>query len=132
MLYVERPAVTETNAGAVGLNMQSMSKVLGVLTPGVEFGGTYAEPGGVIWRPYVNAGVSLFSSNSWSVSSTFVGSPAGATPFIINSTMPSVLYHALGGLQLSTPRVIWTFNYGLSIGSGYSSQLGNVKFDYRF
>ena len=131
VLYVERPAVTETNAGAVGLNMQSMSKVLGVLTPGVEFGGTYAEPGGVIWRPYVNAGVSLFSSNSWSVSSTFVGSPAGATPFIINSSMPSVLFHALGGLQLSTPRVIWTFNYGLSIGSGYSSQLGNVKFDYR-
>ena len=132
VIYVNRPAVSETNAGAVGLNMQSISKVLGVITPGVEFGGTYARPGGVIWRPYVNAGVSAFSSNQWSITSTFVGSPAGAAPFVINSTMPSVLFHAYGGLQLSTPRVIWTFNYGLSIGSGYSSQLGNVKLDYRF
>ncbi|MGB6063045.1 MAG: autotransporter domain-containing protein, partial [Candidatus Aquilonibacter sp.] len=130
VLFVDRPPVSETNAGAVGLNMASMNKVLGIATPGIEIGGTFHQ-GDTTFRPYLNASISAFTSDHWSIASTFQGSPSGVAPFAINSSFPGVLYRAYGGLQLSQKRLILTLDYGLSLGSGYSSQTGSFKFDYK-
>jgi hypothetical protein len=130
LLFVNRPPVSETNAGAVGLNMASMNQVLGIATPGIEFGGTFHR-GDTTFRPYLNASISGFTSDHWSIASTFQGSPAGIAPFVITSSFPGVLYRAYGGLQLSEKRLIFNFNYGLSFGAGYSSQTGSFKLDYK-
>jgi hypothetical protein len=130
VLYVNRPAVSETDAGAVGLNMASMNQALGILTPGIELGGTFHR-GDTMFRPYLNASVSAFTSDHWSIASTFQGSPTGVAPFTITSSFPGVLYRTYAGFQLSQDRLIFNFDYGLSLGSGYSSQTGAFKFDYK-
>jgi hypothetical protein len=107
-----------------------MNKVLGIATPGIEIGGTFHQ-GDTTFRPYLNASISAFTSDHWSIASTFQGSPSGVAPFAINSSFPGVLYRAYGGLQLSQKRLILTLDYGLSLGSGYSSQTGSFKFDYK-
>jgi uncharacterized protein with beta-barrel porin domain len=131
VVYVDRPAVSETGAGAIGLNVGSVSKMLGIVTPGIELGETLHQ-GDTLFRPYLNASISAFSSNQWSIASTFEGSPSGVAPFVITSSFPSVLYRTYGGFQLSKDRLILNVDYGLSFGSGYSSQFGSFKFDYKF
>ena len=135
VIYLYMPAFSEYGAGALGLNVNSMSDVLFAGTPAVEFGATF-NAGGYYLRPHATLGATFFSKNSLSVGATFAGTPAGVAPFITSSTFPQTVARLSAGLDLISSKLTGgvdiRLQYDGMFADGYQSHTGGAKVSVRF
>jgi hypothetical protein len=135
VIYLYMPAFSEYGAGALGLNVNSMSDVLFAGTPAVEFGATF-NAGDYYLRPHATLGATFFSKNSLSVGATFAGTPAGIAPFVTTSTFPQTVARLSAGLDLLSARqtggVDIRLQYDGMFADGYQSHTGGAKVSVRF
>jgi hypothetical protein len=111
MNYINLDGYTESGAGALGLTVSSSDEWIVSGGPAVEIGSTIMEEG-LTFRPYVKAGVTFLSEDSFSTSARFVGTPASVAPFTISSKFDDVFAEVNAGVQLFSPDGInLRFNY---------------------
>jgi hypothetical protein len=134
-IYLYLPAFSEYGAGALGLNVNSMSDVLFAGTPAVEFGATF-NVADYYLRPHATLGATFFSKNSLSVGATFAGTPAGVAPFVTTSTFPQTVARLSAGLDLISSKLMGgvdiRLQYDGMFADGYQSHTGGAKVSVRF
>ncbi len=77
--WTRRNGFTETGAGAANLTVRSQSDVTFSASPSVELGFEYKIRNEITIRPYVRAGVTIFSRNTNRVTAGFAAAPTVAS-----------------------------------------------------
>jgi outer membrane autotransporter protein len=135
VIYLYMPAFAESGAGALSLNVSSMSQTLVAGTPAVEFGATL-HGGDHYLRPHVSFGMTFFSTNTMSVGANFAGAPAGTAPFITSTTFPDSVAKVSAGFDILSARQTGGLDvrlqYDGQFANGYQSHNGGAKVSMRF
>ena len=135
-IYTALPGFSEWGAGALGLNVAAAHKVTFAATPMFELGKTWLLANGSALRPYIQAGATVFSNNTWSLNSTFEGAPAGTAPFTTLSSLPQTLWKVSAGIDIfrvaQIPDLDLRLEYEGRFGASYNDQTGLVKLSRHF
>ncbi len=97
---VDRDGFRETGGGAANLAVSESDETYFSVTPAVEFGAQYVLSPDTLAKPYIKAGVTFFGNNSHAVTAGFIGAPAGAGGFAINSEFDDTFADIEAGLAL--------------------------------
>lgn len=132
-VHIRTSNYTESGAGALGLVVGSANDTMLSVSPMLEAGGRWDLDNGMTLRPYVAVGAMLHHKNSWGASSQFIGSAAGAAPFVATSASPNRLARTAFGVDVKvSDRVQIRAEYGGQFGKGYRSHAGVVRLNYLF
>jgi outer membrane autotransporter protein len=137
LLYVNMPSFGESGAGPLDLQVESMSNTRFAVTPTFEFGATFpAGDSANVLRPFVSLGATWYSDDTWSVSSSLEGAPAGTDPFVTTTTTPRTIGNLSAGLDIfsakKTGGLDVRLQYDGQFADHYQNQTGAVKFAVRF
>jgi hypothetical protein len=133
LMYFGMPPFSETGAGPLNLNVMGMGKVLAAGSPTLEFAKSIRRSDGSIIRPFAQAGATFFSSNTWSVTSEWAGTPAGVSPFTVTSKLPSILGKIAAGVELQlAKRLNAKFEFDRQFGQGFLDNEAWLKASMRF
>jgi uncharacterized protein with beta-barrel porin domain len=136
VIYTALPGFSESGAGPLNLAVASSNKVVFAASPTVELGQTYFPTNGPALRPFIQAGVTLLSNNTWSLNSTFESAPAGVTPFATLTSLPQTLWKVSTGIDIfgvaRIPGLDLRLEYQGRFGPGYNDQTGLVKLSRHF
>jgi uncharacterized protein with beta-barrel porin domain len=135
LLYVNMPAFSESGAGALNLNVDAISDVSFAVTPSLEIGTTWSGEG-YDMRSFVSLGVTVNSQDSWSMTASMQGAPAGVGTFT-SMTETSRAYGNFGaGLEVLSTKKTGGFDlrlqYSTQIADDYFSHTGTAKLAVRF
>lgn len=109
--YVELGGFTETGAGALNLAVSSSDQWIFFGGPAVEIGATIAQ-GGFEFRPYIKAGVTFLSEDSFDVEARFASASSAVAPFRTTSNFDDRFATLDAGVQLfSTDGLNLRLNY---------------------
>ena len=103
-IHVRTGAYRETGAGALNLSIDSASQTNVMLTPMLEVGGRIAMPDDMLLRPFLAAGLSVMSNDSWKQTGRLVSAPPSAGGFTTTVPMDQVVGRVTAGVQLYTAR----------------------------
>ncbi len=98
--HTELDRLTETGAGAAGLNVDGGDETVFSISPALEVGTAWWWENGTLVRPYLRAGMTWFDDPSAVLSASFVGSPAGIDAFTIRSGMDETVFDISAGLDV--------------------------------
>jgi hypothetical protein len=136
MLYVNMPSFSESGAGALNLHVDAMSDVLFAVTPTLELGAMLPTDGYNFLRPFVSAGASFYSKDTWSVTASLEGAPSGIGAFTTTSETSQVYGNVSAGLDIFSAKPAGGLDvrlqYSAQFANDYLSQTGSVKFAIRF
>ncbi len=136
VFHVEMPGFNETGAGVLNLNVNGLSQTIGSVTPALEIGTSYLFNDSTVLRPFAIGGFSAFSSNRWSVNSTFEGTPAGVNPFTTTATFPGLLYKVSAGMDFISTKKFGgldvRFVYDGQLADKFQNHTGSIKAALRF
>ncbi|MBC2592735.1 hypothetical protein H5P28_00530 [Ruficoccus amylovorans] len=111
---------TESGAGSLSLQVESRDQTTFVVTPRLEIGGRIDLDNGMALHPYVNAGVTFLSDNTWNQEARLV-SASGATPnFTTSLPMDDVTGRLDAGLRLEISKHV---SVGLQYNGAYSENI---------
>jgi outer membrane autotransporter protein len=88
--WVRRSGFTETGAGAANLTVQAQSDVTFSASPTLEIGGQFRLHDQVVLRPYVRAGLTVFSRTRNSLTGGFAAATGAFQPFTVTSRFDRV------------------------------------------
>ncbi|WP_233154716.1 autotransporter outer membrane beta-barrel domain-containing protein [Candidimonas nitroreducens] len=131
-LYTRMPGYSESG-GPLSLKVDSNDQFLMSLSPMLEFGGRVDFSNGAVMRPYVYAGASFLSKDSWDASARLSGAPAGSGE--INTSLPGdnvVGRFGLGVLVNTESGVDVRLQYDGEVSGKTHSHAGQLKVMYRF
>ncbi|MFG1297110.1 autotransporter outer membrane beta-barrel domain-containing protein [Xanthobacter variabilis] len=132
VIGVSQRAYTETGAGALNLMVDSASSVVFGVTPAIEFGARAELAPGLVVRPYLDLGVSFFSSGEWTSRARFAGTP-GMMPFETTYPIADTVGRMLAGVDLYGANGLeMKVQYGANIADDYFSQSGSLRLGYKF
>jgi hypothetical protein len=136
LIYTYMPGFSENGAGALGLNVNSLSDVTFVGTPALELGATF-ERGGHYFRPHLSLGASFLSHNSLTITANLQGAPSGTAPFATTFGYPGIVGKVSAGLDVLSPRDTPAgfdvrLQYDGQFGDGYQSHAGTAKVSFHF
>lgn len=98
--HIERDAARETGGGAANLNVAGSDETYVSVTPALELGTTIERGDGRAIRPYVRAGVTVYSDTDQSLSARFAGAPAAAGSFTTRSEFDDIFADIEAGVTL--------------------------------
>jgi outer membrane autotransporter protein len=131
VLTVNAPSFTETGAGPLDLTVNTMTKVVGAVTPSLEYGESFRMANGSISRAYVAAGLRWATNATWSSSSEFAGAPAGLAPFTVSTQLPATVGKVTLGTEIRSKYTNVRVEYERRFGLGISGQSGAVQVDFK-
>ena len=124
---------TETGAGSLSLTVGDSDETAVIFTPTLEAGRIYAMDRGNRLKLYGRVGASLSSIDQYQAPASFVGAPAGATPFLSSIAVPDTVGLISAGVQiLGTGRMELDMRYDGAFGSGLTSQQASLNLTFRF
>ncbi len=97
--YVDMDGFTESGAGALNLAVSSSDQWIFFGGPAVEVGATIAQ-GGFEFRPYIKAGVTFLSEDSFDVDARFAAASTSVAPFRVTSNLDDTFATLDAGVQL--------------------------------
>ncbi len=97
--YVNVPGYVEQGSSGGELQIYGSDQTTFIVTPSVEWGTRYVTEAGTVLRPYMTAGVSFSSSDSWTSTAALLGVPGASNTFQTVSYMPSTLANFDIGIQ---------------------------------
>lgn len=92
--------VSETGAGAVGLNVRGTDETVLSATPALELGAQFGNPNGTLVRPYVRGGATFYDDPDFVLLASFEGVPGGVGPFRIATATDDVLANVGAGVDV--------------------------------
>ncbi len=95
-------AYRENGAGLFDLSVDSAAQTTLMATPMLEIGGRVALANDMVLRPYVAAGFSLLSSNSWQQTARLTAAQPGTGSFTTSAPIAPVEGRIAAGVQLYT------------------------------
>jgi outer membrane autotransporter protein len=132
VIRVHNPSYSETGAGALDLSFADASKTIFSATPGFEVGGRVDLGNGTTLRPYLNAGVSLLSSDSFKGSARLAAAPS-APPFSVSAPIPDKVGHVNLGVDLMQINAMEVkLEYGIDFANRYTNQTASLRLAYKF
>ena len=134
--YLYQNATKETGAGPLNLRLSDAGEWVFGVTPSLELGTQFVDaPTGLIFRPYVKAGLTHFSKNELGVSASFEGAPLSAGDFEAVSDLDKTVGNVTMGLDVLdvNDQFDLKFRYDGRFGSdNFESHSGSVKVGVRF
>ncbi|MVW80744.1 autotransporter outer membrane beta-barrel domain-containing protein [Bordetella sp. 02P26C-1] len=101
LIYTHMPSYTERDAGPLNLDVANADQLNAMLTPGVEVGGLFQLRDSYTLRPFVNAGVSVSTSDKWETRARLTSAPADSHAFKTTLETGRVFGHVSVGMQLA-------------------------------
>jgi len=98
--HISLDGVSETGAGAVGLNVRGSDETVLSATPALEIGAQFGSPNGTLVRPYVRGGATVFDDPDFVLLASFEGAPGGVGPFRIATSTDDVLANVGAGVDV--------------------------------
>lgn len=109
--YVQMDGFTESGAGIFNLAVASSDQWVVFGGPAVEIGATIAQSGFEV-RPYIKAGVTFLSEDSFDIEARFASASPGIAPFRVTSNFDDTFATLDAGVQLfSTDGLNLRLNY---------------------
>ncbi|MBB5751369.1 hypothetical protein [Prosthecomicrobium pneumaticum] len=119
--------------GIAALSYEDTNHWVVTVTPGVEFGGEWKAADGVIFRPYVDAGVSFIGGSDIDIQARFAAVDPSLGTFAITSYGDDVLGRVNAGLDiLTTSSSALRFYYEGSFGKTIEQHTAGAKFAVPF
>jgi uncharacterized protein with beta-barrel porin domain len=132
-ILIRRKGFTETGAGPVGLDVKGQTDAFFSIAPAIEFGGQFSYASGTLLRPFLRAGIRLFSDDELDASATFIGTPAGVPAFTATTPLGQWMGEVSAGLEiLSSDRYDARLSYEGRFAERTTQHGGNIKLRARF
>lgn len=117
--HIHRQGLREAGGGGAGLEVGSSSTTVVSFSPAIEIGGESRLSDGTLLRPYVSAGLTVFSQTDFALSSRFLSAPDGIGDFAARTSIDRVVADVSAGLALLGSQ-------GISVKIGYDGRLGET------
>jgi uncharacterized protein with beta-barrel porin domain len=102
--YLHYSGFTESGAGLLSLDVSSNDAVYGTISPGIEFGGEFNLPDGVLLRPFAHVGITHFIGDTTpEIEAALVSGPGNVSPFTVSTDIGNTFADASVGLDVLTP-----------------------------
>ncbi|NYT76500.1 autotransporter outer membrane beta-barrel domain-containing protein [Alcaligenaceae bacterium] len=125
--YTHVPGYSESK-GAANLKVDSTDQFIFGVSPMVEIGGRLNLDNGAEVRPYLTAGVTLLSKDSYTVGARLQGAPAETGTFNTTLAMDNVIGRVSAGVQITTGhKMDLRLEYTGQFSKHVSSNAGMVK-----
>ncbi|MFS8035499.1 hypothetical protein ACI7BZ_00810 [Xanthobacter sp. AM11] len=134
VMRVHQGRFSESGLGALDMVFEGADQVYFGATPGLEIGGRITLPSGVELRPYLNAGVSFLSGDSFTSTYHLAGQGAAAAArSALTVPVPDVVGRAALGLDVLQAKG-WEMKLqvGADVADGYFAQSATLRGAYRF
>ncbi len=123
----------ETGAGGVNLNVQGQTSTVFSVSPSVEVGGDIVLESGLVIKPYVRGGVTVFEDNKLDVNASFAGAPAGVGNFNVNSEFDQVVADVEAGVKfVGTDDMSLSLDYKGRFGENTEEHSGSIRAKVKF
>ncbi len=123
---------SESGAGGANLHQNSASTWVCSATPALEIGGEIMGANGLLWRPYVRAGILIFDKDKLQVETQFIADPTGGSTFW-DANFEKLYGEIEAGVKiLSEQGVNLQFSYEGRYGEQSRSHAGNLKLSVKF
>jgi outer membrane autotransporter protein len=133
VIHTHAASFTETGPPSLSLFFANSGQTTFVATPAVELGRRIDLNDGMTLRPYVSAGISLFSNSDWQVQSGFVGGPSGAGLFTTTVSEGHAVGRVSAGVQLlGVANLDFRLRYAGEFAAGFVSHAGLLTAAWRF
>jgi Autotransporter beta-domain len=131
-IAIQRNSLHETGAGGASLDIASDTDVLLSLAPAVEIGGEFAPTESGLIRPFLRAGVRLFSDDDLNLSAAFIGSPDVAD-FTATTPIDRLMGQVSAGVDfVSGDRFDARASYDGMVGERAVQHVGSLKLRMKF
>ena len=123
---------SETGAAGANLSQKNASEWFLSATPAIEIGGEFAQRNGVLWRPYLRGGLSIYDKDKMQVTTRFTADPNDSgTAFDAN--FEKVYGEIEAGVNvLTTQGLDLKFSYEGRYGEHTRAHSGNLKLSVKF
>ena len=98
--YLDRDDITESGGNGADLFIAGDDETFVSITPSVELGFDQALDDNTLLRPYLRAGVSVFTDDDQALTAEFVGAPAGVSAFTTTTEFDQVFADIEAGVVL--------------------------------
>lgn len=109
----------ETGGGGAALAIEGDTTTVVSVSPAIEFGGESRTAGGMAFRPYLSLGLTAFSDDEFSMSSSFIAGPAGAGGFTTVTEIDRIMADVSAGLVVLDQS-------GMTLKLGYDGRFGDT------
>lgn len=128
-----RDGIQESGVPGANLRVESDTTVIASFSPSLEFGREWQTGDGMLLRPFLRAGATVFSDDSIDVTSRFDGTPAGVASFSTSSRIDQVMADVGAGFDLlmdndATLRLNYEGHFGSTTMIHAASLKAGVKF----
>jgi hypothetical protein len=132
--YVYHGAFAEQGAGGANLDVASGDNTVVSVQPRLEFGSEFKASDGTLIRPFGMVGITQFlSGTTLGVTAALAGSPAGAAPFTVESSMDKTYGDiALGIDSIGEGGTTFRFSYTDQFSANSDFQTASVKLSIPF
>ena len=117
--HIRRDGVREAGGGGAGLEVGSGSATVLSFSPALEIGGESRLADGTLLRPYVSAGLTIFSETEFALSSRFLAAPDSVEGFSTLTNIDRVVADVSAGLLVLG-------SSGMSVKLGYDGRFGET------
>jgi uncharacterized protein with beta-barrel porin domain len=124
---------SESGGGAANLTVASSKQTVYTIAPSLEIGTEWWMPNGTLVRPFLRGGATWYENGNLALSASFLGAPAGLTPFTIATKMDGVMGTVGAGLDVITGTdTVLHLTYDGQIGSDTQIHAIGLKGSARF
>ncbi len=130
--HLNRDGYEETAARDVGLAVEGSSDTVFSLSPSLELGGQVVMGHGIA-RPYLRAGLTWRSEDTFSTTANFSAAPGAANSFTVTSSVDDVVADIGAGIDFIAPGdTALRFEYGGQFGEQTTQHSGSAKISVPF
>jgi len=97
--HLDLGGFTETGSAA-NLSVSGGSQTVYTIAPSLEIGTEWWLANGTLVRPYLRGGATWYENGNLALSASFLGAPAGVSPFTINTNLDDVMGTVGAGLDV--------------------------------
>ena len=91
---------SESGGGAANLAVESSQQTIYTIAPTLEVGTEWWISNGTLIRPFLRGGATWYENGDLALSASFLGAPAGVSPFTIQTNMDDVMATVGAGIDV--------------------------------
>jgi uncharacterized protein with beta-barrel porin domain len=131
--HLNRDGYTESGIGGIALSVREASATVWSFSPSLELGSEHRLASGGIARVFFKGGATWLDTDTFATSASFLGAPAGTSPFTVASKVDRVVADVGAGIDLITlSDTALRLQYDGQFGETTTQHGGSAKLGIRF
>jgi uncharacterized protein with beta-barrel porin domain len=131
--HLSRDGYSESGVGGIALSVRDARATVWSFSPSLELGTEHRLASGGIARLFVKGGATFLDTDTFETSASFLGAPAGTSPFTVTSKVDHVVADFGAGIDLITPSdTSLRLQYDGQFGETTTQHGGSAKLGIRF